>query len=126
MLAPWHVIYTFIPRQFTNSNDLLQWLAANMVVSSFAIGALATPVFFLGFIDSIRTSATGSLSMQLKMFSFSHHIFHQYPRYTPGLFLLDIRIRIWTAPDGAVQVLFWFSRSKDQYVSSFLWIFERD
>jgi hypothetical protein len=30
-----------------------QWLAANMAVSSFAIGALATPVFFLGFMDSI-------------------------------------------------------------------------
>ncbi|KIM75641.1 hypothetical protein PILCRDRAFT_827071 [Piloderma croceum F 1598] len=29
------------------------WLAANMAVSSFAIGALATPVFFLGFVDSI-------------------------------------------------------------------------
>ena len=32
-----------------------QWLAANMVVSSFAIGALATPVFGLGFADSILT-----------------------------------------------------------------------
>lgn len=31
------------------------WLAANMVVSSFAIGALATPVFFLGFVDSVLT-----------------------------------------------------------------------
>ncbi|CAG8980541.1 hypothetical protein HYALB_00002538 [Hymenoscyphus albidus] len=30
-----------------------QWLSANMVVSSFAIGALAYPVFFLGFIDTI-------------------------------------------------------------------------
>lgn len=27
-----------------------------MVVSSFAIGALATPVFYLGFVDSIRQS----------------------------------------------------------------------
>jgi purine-cytosine permease-like protein len=26
-----------------------------MVVSSFAIGALATPVFFLGFVDSVLT-----------------------------------------------------------------------
>jgi purine-cytosine permease-like protein len=33
----------------------MQWLAANMVVSSFAIGALATPVFALGFVDSILT-----------------------------------------------------------------------
>ncbi len=32
-----------------------QWLAANMVVSSFAIGALAIPVFQLGFIDSLLT-----------------------------------------------------------------------
>jgi purine-cytosine permease-like protein len=32
-----------------------QWLAANMVVSSFAIGALATPVFHLGFVDSVLT-----------------------------------------------------------------------
>ncbi|KAH8813146.1 purine-cytosine permease-like protein [Xylogone sp. PMI_703] len=29
------------------------WLSANMVVSAFAIGALAYPVFFLGFIDTI-------------------------------------------------------------------------
>lgn len=32
-----------------------QWLAANMVVSSFAIGALAITVFQLGFIDSLLT-----------------------------------------------------------------------
>lgn len=31
------------------------WLSANMVVSSFAIGALAYPVFYLGFIDTILT-----------------------------------------------------------------------
>ena len=31
------------------------WLAANMVVSSFAIGALAIPVFQLGFVDSLLT-----------------------------------------------------------------------
>ncbi|KAI9802252.1 MAG: hypothetical protein M1825_002973 [Sarcosagium campestre] len=31
------------------------WLSANMVVSSFAIGALATPVFKLGFVDTILT-----------------------------------------------------------------------
>lgn len=31
------------------------WLAANMVVSSFAIGALAGPIFFLGFIDALLT-----------------------------------------------------------------------
>lgn len=31
------------------------WLAANMVVSSFAIGALAIPVFQLGFVDSFLT-----------------------------------------------------------------------
>lgn len=30
-----------------------QWLSANMVVSSFAIGALAVPVFSLGFVDSL-------------------------------------------------------------------------
>ncbi|KAH8679925.1 permease for cytosine/purines, uracil, thiamine, allantoin-domain-containing protein [Tricladium varicosporioides] len=29
------------------------WLSANMVVSSFAIGALAYPIFYLGFIDTI-------------------------------------------------------------------------
>jgi len=43
----------------TDTNGVLNvgtmWLAANMVVSSFAIGALATPVFFLGFVDSILT-----------------------------------------------------------------------
>jgi len=31
------------------------WLAANMVVSSFAIGALANPVFGLGFVDGLLT-----------------------------------------------------------------------
>jgi NCS1 nucleoside transporter family len=31
------------------------WLAANMVVSSFAIGVLAVPVFALGFVDSVLT-----------------------------------------------------------------------
>ncbi|KAK4694860.1 hypothetical protein P7C71_g2793, partial [Lecanoromycetidae sp. Uapishka_2] len=31
------------------------WLSANMVVSSFAIGALAIPVFSLGFVDSLLT-----------------------------------------------------------------------
>jgi purine-cytosine permease-like protein len=31
------------------------WLAANMVVSSFAIGALSNPVFGLGFVDTILT-----------------------------------------------------------------------
>ncbi|KAL8766146.1 MAG: hypothetical protein Q9209_006986 [Squamulea sp. 1 TL-2023] len=31
------------------------WLAANMVVSSFAIGALAIPVFHLGFVDAFLT-----------------------------------------------------------------------
>ena len=32
-----------------------QWLAANMVVSSFAIGALAVPIFYLGFVDALLT-----------------------------------------------------------------------
>ncbi|MCJ1420141.1 purine-cytosine permease [Xylographa parallela] len=31
------------------------WLAANMVVSSFAIGALAVPIFYLGFVDALLT-----------------------------------------------------------------------
>ncbi|KAF6226319.1 hypothetical protein HO133_009185 [Letharia lupina] len=31
------------------------WFSANMVVSSFAIGALAIPVFSLGFVDSLLT-----------------------------------------------------------------------
>jgi purine-cytosine permease-like protein len=31
------------------------WLAANMVVSSFAIGALAYPIYDLGFVDAILT-----------------------------------------------------------------------
>ena len=31
------------------------WCAANMVVSSFAIGVLAVPVFALGFVDSVLT-----------------------------------------------------------------------
>ena len=35
--------------------DAPQWLSANMVVSSFAIGALAVTVFHLGFVDSLLT-----------------------------------------------------------------------
>ncbi|KAJ8126024.1 hypothetical protein O1611_g7615 [Lasiodiplodia mahajangana] len=31
------------------------WLSANMVVSSFAIGALAVPIFDLGYVDSALT-----------------------------------------------------------------------
>lgn len=31
------------------------WCAANMVVSSFAIGVLAVPVFYLGFVDGLLT-----------------------------------------------------------------------
>lgn len=31
------------------------WLSANMVVSSFAIGALAEPIFYLGFVDTALT-----------------------------------------------------------------------
>ena len=34
---------------------MLQWLSANMVVSSFAIGALAGPVFNLGFVETALT-----------------------------------------------------------------------
>ena len=32
-----------------------KWLATNMVVSSFALGALAVTVFKLGFVDSLLT-----------------------------------------------------------------------
>lgn len=34
---------------------LLQWLSANMVVSSFAIGVLGKSLFELGFVDAILT-----------------------------------------------------------------------
>ena len=34
---------------------LLQWLSANMAVNTFATGALAWPVFRLGFVDSVLT-----------------------------------------------------------------------
>ncbi|KAL5343909.1 permease for cytosine/purines, uracil, thiamine, allantoin-domain-containing protein [Aspergillus crustosus] len=45
------------PEQTDNSyvNVGSMWLAANMVVSSFAIGALALPVYNLGFVDAILT-----------------------------------------------------------------------
>lgn len=29
------------------------WLSANMVVSTFALGALSYPVFYLGFVDTL-------------------------------------------------------------------------
>ncbi|KAJ0421837.1 permease for cytosine/purines, uracil, thiamine, allantoin-domain-containing protein [Aspergillus carlsbadensis] len=38
---------------YTNIGSM--WLAANMVVSSFAIGALAHPIYHLGFVDAILT-----------------------------------------------------------------------
>src|SRR2546430_17493713 len=38
-----------------NQLTVEQWCAANMVVSSCAIGALAVPVFGLGFVDSLLT-----------------------------------------------------------------------
>jgi len=31
----------------------MQWLSANMVVSSFAIGVLGKSIFYLGFVDAI-------------------------------------------------------------------------
>ncbi len=51
-LAPWYGLRTV--KHTTNANRP-QWLAANMVVSSFAIGALAVPVFALGFVDALLT-----------------------------------------------------------------------
>jgi NCS1 nucleoside transporter family len=43
----------------TDTNGIVKvgtmWLATNMVVTSFAVGALATPVFALGFVDTILT-----------------------------------------------------------------------
>lgn len=36
--------------------DRKQWLAANMCVSSFAIGVLSIPIFGLGFVDAILTT----------------------------------------------------------------------
>lgn len=35
------------------AKNYLKWLSCNMVVSAFAIGALAWPVFRLGFVDAI-------------------------------------------------------------------------
>lgn len=35
--------------------DIAQWLSANMVVSSFAIGVLGKSIFELGFVDSVLT-----------------------------------------------------------------------
>lgn len=35
---------------------LIQWLSANMVVSSFAIGALGVTVFQLGLVDGVLTT----------------------------------------------------------------------
>lgn len=37
----------------TDNALAIQWLAANMVISSFAIGLLAKSIFFLGFVDAI-------------------------------------------------------------------------
>lgn len=52
--VPWYVIQ--IPTAICSVlTHLTQWLAANMVVSAFAIGALAYPVFYLGFVDALLT-----------------------------------------------------------------------
>lgn len=37
------------------SNDVAKWLSSNMVVSTFAVGALAIPIFGLGFVDAALT-----------------------------------------------------------------------
>lgn len=44
-----------MPHCASVTDRTLEWLAANMVVSSFAIGALAVPVFQLGFVDALLT-----------------------------------------------------------------------
>ncbi|KAI4862812.1 permease for cytosine/purines, uracil, thiamine, allantoin-domain-containing protein [Hypoxylon rubiginosum] len=48
-----------VPTDERTDSSLIQvgtlWFAANMVVSSFAIGALALPVFALGFVDTALT-----------------------------------------------------------------------
>lgn len=37
-------------------SNMKQWLAANMCVSSFAIGLLSIPIFNLGFVDAVLTT----------------------------------------------------------------------
>ncbi|KAI9726114.1 MAG: hypothetical protein M1834_009411 [Cirrosporium novae-zelandiae] len=48
-----------VPEDERTDSSLLKvgtmWLAANMVVSAFAIGALALPVFYMGFVDALLT-----------------------------------------------------------------------
>jgi Permease for cytosine/purines, uracil, thiamine, allantoin len=51
-LEQWYVSGALLLRIGT---DRLQWLAANMNVSTFALGALAVPVFGLGFVDALLT-----------------------------------------------------------------------
>lgn len=40
---------------YTVADIIAQWLSANMVVSSFAIGVLAQGIWYLGFVDAILT-----------------------------------------------------------------------
>ena len=42
-------------REALQTDRAQQWLSANMVISSFAIGLLAQKLFFLGFVDAILT-----------------------------------------------------------------------
>jgi len=65
------------------------WLAANMVVPSFAIWALATPVFGLGLVDTILTIFINMLGI------------------TPRLFLFDFWSALWVTPNGPIPILLW-------------------
>jgi len=50
-----HLLSALILKADADNDCLPQWCSANMVVSSFAIGALSVPVFSLGFVDSFLT-----------------------------------------------------------------------
>ena len=65
------------------------WFAANMVVPSFAIWALATPVFGLGLVDTILT------------------IFINILGITPRLFHFDFWSALLVTPNGPIPILLW-------------------
>jgi Permease for cytosine/purines, uracil, thiamine, allantoin len=51
----WHHGKVSTPSSSPTDVKVVQWLAVNMGVSTFALGALAVPVFGLGFVDALLT-----------------------------------------------------------------------
>jgi hypothetical protein len=82
------------------------WLSANMVVSSFAIGALAYPVFFLGFIDTVSRILALLNILSLIYLPDLDHILHQLARYNSRVLLQHFWAPFWIEANGSFKIFF--------------------